>query len=64
MTPTLTKRGKPALKPHRLHVALQPEQFAALRDLRRETGAPIAELLRRAIALYIAQPFNRLVDEA
>lgn len=63
MTPTLTKRGKTA-KPHRLHVALRDEQFTALRALRRETGAPIAELLRRAIALYIAQPFNKIADEA
>ena len=44
---------KPVLKPHRLHVALSSEQFKALKALRKETGAPVAELLRRAISAYV-----------
>jgi hypothetical protein len=37
----------------RFQLMLEPEQLAALRRLQDETGAPVSEHIRRAIAAYL-----------
>jgi predicted DNA-binding protein len=37
----------------RIHVHVEPEQEKSLRALSNKTGAPVAELIRRAISAYL-----------
>ena len=38
----------------RFPVMLEPEQLAALKAIERETGAPVAEQIRRAVDAYLS----------
>lgn len=46
----------------RVHVCLTPAQRQRLMALKRETGVPIAEQLRRAAAAWIAQAEAKLKE--
>ncbi len=45
--------GGPMTKNERVNVYLKPEQKEKLDKLSAKTGAPISELLRRAVDLYL-----------
>jgi len=49
----MNKRATPKRKP--LIVYLDPETRAGLDDLQKQTGAPLTELVRRALDRYIQQ---------
>jgi predicted DNA-binding protein len=38
---------------HRTNIYLKPEQMKRLRALNKKTGAPIAELIRRAVDRFL-----------
>jgi predicted DNA-binding protein len=40
---------------HRTNIYLRPDQMKQLRALNEKTGAPIAELVRRAVDEYLAK---------
>jgi predicted DNA-binding protein len=40
---------------HRTNIYLRPDQMKQLRALNEKTGAPIAELVRRAVDDYLAK---------
>lgn len=41
------------MKDRRVHFKMEPKQFEALDKLSKKTGAPISELLRRAVDMYL-----------
>jgi len=43
------------MKKHRISIYLMETQLKQLRQLSKESGAPVAELIRRAVDEYIAQ---------
>jgi predicted DNA-binding protein len=44
-----------AIVKHRTNIYLRPDQMKKLRMLNDKTGAPIAELVRRAVDEYLAK---------
>jgi hypothetical protein len=61
----LTKEAllKPT-NPVRLSISLRADQYDALESLSRRTGAPMAELLRRAIDRYAAARNRSIANSA
>ena len=53
--------SKPSNKPleeekmKRTGLFIKPEQLEALAEIQRETGAPVSEIIRRAIDAYLQQ---------
>jgi hypothetical protein len=42
-------------KPHKTMIYFRPEQWVSLLALSEKTGAPISELVRRAVDLYMKE---------
>ena len=36
-----------------MHLKMEPEQWQALQELSQKSGAPISELIRRAVDVYL-----------